>query len=417
MNELLLETQLDDEQRSYAEQVGSSSEHMLAIINDILDISTIETGRLELDDVEFDLRDAVEQACAPAALEARAKSIELDVEIGTEVPQQVIGDVSRLRQVLMNLVSNAAKFTDAGSVKVRLRRVTDGSSDDIRFEISDSGIGIDPLELERMFEPFTQADVSTTRTYGGNGLGLAIAKELVELMGGTIGAESEPGAGSTFWFELTLPQGPASADTPPRGPAAHSVHASVDLAARPAQRSVESADVEDRRVDPDAALVLVVEDSPVNRIVAGGVLERSGFRAHLVDDALEALQALAGQRYDAVLMDCQMPGMDGYEATRELRRRESGTERHTPVIAMTAHAMTGDRARCLDAGMDDYVTKPVSSKGLVEVLRRWVPAKRADDPTHDGPRRGEPAHDEPPPGQPTHDELRDGARHALNGVG
>jgi signal transduction histidine kinase/CheY-like chemotaxis protein len=367
MNEMLLETALDEEQRGYAEQVSRSSEHMLAIINDILDISTIETGRLELDRVDFDLRDAIEQACAPAAVEARAKGVELTLELGAGIPDHVSGDGSRLRQVLMNLVSNAVKFTAAGSVRVRLLEAQ-GREHGIRFEISDSGIGIDPDVLEHMFEPFTQADVSTTRVYGGNGLGLAIAKELVELMGGAIGAESEPGRGSTFWFELSLaPVAAAAGSSEPAQATAQDQSVGEETGAAPAP-------VETRGGDGDhgGGLVLVVEDSPVNRIVAGGLLERAGFRVHLVEDAAAALEALAVRAYDAVLMDCQMPGMDGYEATAELRRREGADDRHTPVIAMTAHAMPGDRERCLAAGMDDYVSKPIRAQILVEVLARWI---------------------------------------------
>ncbi|MGA3362691.1 MAG: ATP-binding protein [Solirubrobacteraceae bacterium] len=357
MNDLLLTTPLNSEQRSYAEQVSRSSEHMLAIINDILDISTIETGRLELDRVDFDLRDAVQQACAPAAIEAGAKGIELTIDVGTDLPGRVSADGSRLRQVLMNLVSNAVKFTTAGSVAVRLRALADQGPDSVRFEVTDTGIGIDPEQLERMFEPFTQADVSTTRVYGGNGLGLAIAKELIELMGGAIGAESTPQVGSRFWFELPLPPAPESVEATQGGVAVQSTA--------------------DARGDLEAPIVLVVEDSAVNRMVAGHVLERAGFRAHLVDDALQALDAIDIQHFDAILMDCQMPGMDGYEATRELRRRESASERHTPVIAMTAHAMAGDRERCLQAGMDDYIAKPVRSQALVEMLQRWVPDSRS----------------------------------------
>ncbi len=350
MNELLLQTNLDAEQRAYAEQVEQSGEHMLAIINDILDISKIETGRLELDVAEFDLHETIERACVPAGLEAQAKGVALEIDIDPEAPLRVRGDGARLRQVLMNLVGNAVKFTAEGSVAIRVRRRPASSRDAILVEIIDSGMGIEPLSLQRMFEPFVQADVSTTREYGGNGLGLAIAKELVELMEGTIGAESEPGRGSRFWFELALPQVAATSTRPDR------------------KRIVRRGE---RRDDPTAALVLVVEDSPVNRLVAVHVLERSGFRAHVVNDGREALQALSTQRYDAVLMDCQMPDIDGYEATKELRRRETGS-RHTPVIAMTAHAMTGDRERCLAAGMDDYIAKPVRSQTLVEVLRRWI---------------------------------------------
>ena len=351
MNELLLQTQLTSEQRAYAEQVEQSGEHMLAIINDILDISKIETGHLDLEIAEFDLHELVERACVPAVLEAQAKGVQLDVQIDPLAPVRVRGDSARARQVLINLVGNAVKFTAQGSIAVRVRRRDDG--DNVLIEIVDSGIGIEAERLEHMFEPFVQADVSTTREYGGNGLGLAIAKELVELMGGKIGASSKPGRGSAFWFELPLPE----------------VAEAVVPTAR--QRVVY---LSERRADPAAALVLVVEDSPVNRLVAVHVLERCGFRAHVVNDGREALEALATQRYDAVLMDCQMPDIDGYEATRELRRREDGTGRHTPVIAMTAHAMTGDRERCLEAGMDDYLAKPVRSQALNDVLRRWIAA-------------------------------------------
>jgi signal transduction histidine kinase/ActR/RegA family two-component response regulator len=359
MNELLLQTQLDDEQRGYAEQVERSGEQMLAIINDILDISKIETGHLELDVVEFDLHELIEQGCAPADLEATAKGLQFDLQVDPRVPRRVRGDGPRLRQVVLNLAFNAVKFTAGGSVVVRVAHSPSRDADAIRFEVIDTGIGIDPQILERMFEPFMQADVSTTRRYGGNGLGLAIAKELVERMGGTIGAESEPGRGSTFWFELALPQGAAS----------------VVSLLRERDKHVSA-----RHPAATGGLVLVVEDSPVNRVVAGRVLERCGFTAHVVNDGREALQALAARSYDAVLMDCQMPEMDGYEATKELRRRESGI-RHTPVIAMTAHAMTGDRERCLASGMDDYLTKPVRSQMLAEVLRRWIDA--ADAPAAD----------------------------------
>jgi len=350
MTELLLQTPLNDEQRTYAEQVEQSGEHMLTIINDILDISQIETGRVELEVGEFDLLEAVERACVPGGLEAQARGVALEIEVDSQVSRRVRGDGVRVRQVLMNLVSNAVKFTAEGSVRVRVMPRLEPTVSGVRLEVVDTGIGIDPTQLERMFEPFVQADGSTTRKYGGNGLGLSIAKELVELMGGLIGAESEPGRGSTFWFELPLQRASSSAGQTGRE---------------------RGATLDERHVDPLAALVLVVEDSPVNRLVTVRVLERCGFRVHVVNDGREALDALSMQTYDAVLMDCQMPELDGYEATRELRRRE-GSGRRTPVIAMTAHAMTGDRERCLDAGMDDYIAKPVRSQALVAVLRRWI---------------------------------------------
>jgi signal transduction histidine kinase/ActR/RegA family two-component response regulator len=353
MNELLLGTDLTEEQRGFAKQVEQSGEHMLAIINDILDIAKIETGHLQLEVAEFDLQELLDRSCVPPRLEAQSKGVDVEIHIDPLAPRRVRGDSARVRQVLLNLVGNAVKFTAQGAVAVRVRRAA-GSRDGVLIEIVDSGIGIDPDVLERMFDPFVQADVSTTREYGGNGLGLAIAKELVELMGGQIGATSEVGRGSTFWFELPLPE----------------VIETVRVSSERERVNHLSA----RRIDPDAALVLVVEDSPVNRLVAVHVLERCGFRVHVVNDGREALQALSTQRYDAVLMDCQMPDIDGYEATRELRRREDGTGRHTPVVAMTAHAMTGDRERCLEAGMDDYIAKPVRSQTLNDTLRRVIDA-------------------------------------------
>jgi signal transduction histidine kinase/FixJ family two-component response regulator len=358
MNELLLGTSLDAEQRAYAQQVEQSGQDMLTIINDILDISKIETGKIELEIEEFDLHWTIERACVPAALEARSRAVELDIQIDPRAPQRVRGDGARIRQILMNLVGNAVKFTVEGSVVVRVSRRDDGAAESVLIEVIDTGIGIEPDLLARMFEPFVQADASTTRRFGGNGLGLAIAKELVDLMDGAIGAESEPGRGSRFWVELPLPEASANPLQIARDRVVH---------------------LADRRAEPGARLVLVVEDSPVNRLVAVRVLERAGFRAHVVNDGREALQALSTQRYDAVLMDCQMPDIDGYEATRELRRRE-GTGRHTPVIAMTAHAMTGDRERCIAAGMDDYITKPVRSQTLTDMLERWVGAAAGPAP-------------------------------------
>ena len=358
MNELLLDTDLTAEQREYAEQAARSSEQMMSIISDILDVSKIETGQLDLNVTDFVLHDTVEQPCAIASLDANAKGIELQLEMDPRVARTVRGDSGRLRQVLLNLVGNAIKFTDAGTVTVRVN-ATPGRDDTtaIRCEVADTGIGIDPQTLDRMFEPFTQADTSTTRKYGGTGLGLAIARELIDLMGGTIGAESQPGHGSTFWFELDL-NAPLASDGAPASP-----------------RVVNSSA---RGWAPTTPLVLVAEDSPVNQIVAVRALERCGCRAHVVGNGRQALHALSTGCYDAVLMDCQMPEMDGYEATIQLRQRE-GTARHTPVIAMTAHAMKDDHEKCLAAGMDDYISKPMRLQVLADTLRRWVPL-HTDDP-------------------------------------
>ncbi len=350
MNELLLDTQLSGEQRDYAEQVARSGEQMLALINDILDVSKIEAGQLELDVGDFDLHDTIAQACAVAAVQATGKGLRFELAIADEVPRGARGDARRVRQVLLNLVSNAVKFTAEGSVTVRASVSRPSAGIElVRLEVADTGIGIDPAVLGQMFEPFTQADASTTRNYGGTGLGLAIVRELVELMGGSVGCESEPGAGSTFFFELPLGSG-ARHRRARRPPVV--APAPAPPWARP-------------------PLVLVVEDSPVNQVVAVRTLERCGFEAEAVPDGQQALLALSLRGYDAVLMDCQMSGMDGYETTAELRRREAGASR-TPVIAMTALAMAGDIERCLAAGMDDYVSKPIRREELVATLQRWI---------------------------------------------
>jgi two-component system sensor histidine kinase/response regulator len=356
MTELLLDMDLTDGQRECAEQIARSGEQMLAIINDILDISKIETGHLELDINDFDLHETIDGTCSFAGAQARAKGLRLEVQIGSDVPRRVRGDGRRLHQVVLNLVSNAIKFTSTGGVSVRVSVLPTAGEDGamVRVAVADSGIGIDPSNLQRMFEPFTQADVSTTRLYGGTGLGLAIARELVELMGGTITADSELGVGSTFSFELVL--APAHA-----GDEALPARAAGVLAAAPADWA-------------SAPLVLVAEDSQVNQIVAARTLERCGCRVDVVGDGRAALEALAKQHYDAVLMDCEMPDMDGYQATAELRRRERDADGHTPVIAMTAQAMDGDRERCIDAGMDDFISKPMRHQDLADTLRRWIPS-------------------------------------------
>jgi PAS domain S-box-containing protein len=354
MTELLLDMGLTEPQRECAEQVTRSGEQMLSLINDILDISKIETGHLELELGDFDLDETVKETCSVAGALARSKGLRLDLEIDPGVPRRVRGDGRRLGQILLNLVSNAVKFTATGTIKVRVSaKPGQHARTAIRVEVADTGIGMDPANLGRMFEPFTQADVSTTRQYGGTGLGLAIARELVELMGGTIGAESAPGHGSTFWFEVVLSSALASATLP-------AATAETNVASGPVWLS--------------SPLVLVAEDSQINQIVAARSLERCGCRVEVVGDGREALNALEGRRYDAVLMNCQMPDMDGYQATAELRRREAG-DRRTPVIAMTAHAMDGDRKRCLDAGMDDYVSKPMRHTALVAALMRWIPSE------------------------------------------
>jgi len=398
MTDLLLDTSLTTEQRDYAEVVRSSGEALLTIIEDVLDFSKIEAGKLELEHRDFDVREVVHGVCDLIGHRARDKGVELTCTVAEEVPGQASGDAGRLRQVVTNLVANAVKFTDRGNVSVEAL-LTQLTSDEIvlRVTVSDTGIGISAQTLERLFEPFSQADASTTRRHGGTGLGLSIVKQLVALMGGTVEARSEVDQGSTFSFSARL--GPAT-DAPselaasPRHPAqAIEVAERVtpaptngnDPAAemapvatngkRPATEATatlpeESSPSLDETGVP-LARVLVAEDNPVNQAVAVKMLERAGVSADVAHDGRQAVEMLAGSNYSAVFMDCQMPRLDGYGATAEIRRLE-GSERDTPIIAMTAHAMKGDRERCLEAGMDDYLAKPVRPAQLRSMIERWV---------------------------------------------
>ena len=352
ITEILLETNLDDEQRALAEQLAGSGEHMMRVINDILDLSKIEAGAMELDVTDFDIGDTVEQACAAARFAAESKGVALELRVAAQVPRRVRGDDRRVRQILLNLVSNSIKFTAEGSVTVNVSaEPLDDGRTHVTIAVADTGLGIDAGTLERMFEPFTQADASTSRQHGGTGLGLTIARQLAALMGGTISAESELGRGSTFRFKIDL----AVAREAGRAAAPDATENTPPSWSKPPR-------------------VLVAEDDPVNQTVIARSLERAGCRADIVSDGKQALRALSKRHYDLVLMDCQMPVMDGYEATRALRRRESGGH-HTPVIAMTAHAMEGAAEDCLQAGMDDYLSKPLRRAILNEALRHWIPSQ------------------------------------------
>jgi signal transduction histidine kinase/ActR/RegA family two-component response regulator len=355
ITEILRETKLDDEQRELVQQLALSGEHMMSVINDILDLSKIEAGRIELDITDFDLRDTVEQVCAAVRFTAEAKGLAFEVQFAEDLPSRVGGDDRRVRQILLNLVTNAVKFTANGSVTVEVSAELRGErSAQIRLAVADTGIGIDAVALERMFDPFTQGDVSKTHSYGGTGLGLTIARQLAALMGGAVGAESEPDRGSTFWVELDLP-------------------VVADAGASYSQRGAAHVALPEWSTPPR---VLVADDNAVNQFVVVRVLERCGCDADVVSDGKQALEALAQRSYDAVLMDCEMPVLDGYQTTLELRRREDGA-RHTPVIAMTAHAMEGAAEECRQAGMDDYLSKPLQREQLETALARWIPQQSA----------------------------------------
>lgn len=496
MTDLLLDTDLTPEQREYAETVRSSAEALLTVINEILDFSKIEAGKVELETLDFDLRTVVEEVADLLAPRAHAKGLELSTLVGPGVPLRVRGDAGRVRQVLVNLVGNAVKFTEKGEIVVRVSPVEECDEElVVRFSVTDTGIGIAPALHGRLFQSFSQTDSSTTRRYGGTGLGLAISKQLAELMGGGVGVDSDVGRGSTFWFTARLRKGTSHAEVQsraesaaatslrglrvlvvddnatnrtileqklrslamraesvPSGPAALALLRSaadegdsfaialLDLR-MPGMDGIElaraikddpviagvrlvmltssagrgdGARAREARVDGfltkpvrvsalsdglamvmglvedlarpspfvtrysvaetearTKAHILVVDDNTVNQKVAARQLEALGHRVDVAASGREALDAHARIPYAAVLMDCQMPEMDGYQATMEIRRRE-GSMRRTPIIAMTAGAMKSDREKALAAGMDDYISKPVRTGALAAVVDRWV---------------------------------------------
>ena len=494
---LLLDTELDEDQRHYAETVRHSGESLLNLLNDILDFSKIEAGGVELEMLDFDLRALLDDFATMPALRAHEKGLEFICAASPDVPAYLVGDPGRLRQVLLNLAGNAMKFTHEGEISVRAALAAETRTDVlVRFSVKDTGIGIAPEKQARMFEKFTQADASTTRRYGGTGLGLAISKRLVELMGGEIGLNSEEGRGSEFWFTVRLarqaesdhPAVPAAElrgahvlvvddnatnrevlsaqlhawgarpDEATDGPSALLALARARDAGDPFAAAILDMQMPDmdgtdvaRAIKADETLkdtrlvlltslgqrgdarqmeeigfsaylmkparqsdlfdslsailagspvgraarrivtrhavremrrgalrILLAEDNVTNQQVALGILRKLGLRADAVADGVEAVRSLETIPYDLVLMDVQMPEMDGFEATGRIRDPGSAVLNHAvPIIAMTAHAMQGDRERCLEAGMDDYVTKPISPEALAEALDRWLPREEA----------------------------------------
>jgi PAS domain S-box-containing protein len=481
MLDLLFDTSLDADQLKFVRTARSSAEALLTIINDLLDLSSIEAGKARIESVDFNLQDVIEESVELLAERAQAKGLEVISLIEDKVPRFVRGDPGRVRQILINLVGNAIKFTRKGEVAVRVKRKRGRDSRAaVRFEVSDTGPGIAKEALPLLFKPFSQADETISRKFGGTGLGLAICKQIVDLMGGEIGVKSEEGRGSAFWFKLPFEEKESPVEAEPKLPTARlmvveanaalrrtiqyhverlglrcklaaSSNAALASLRREAARgdrfdlaiiSARLSDTEElaRAIRGDKTIagtrlvlmkplgwrsemdvsqfdshlmkpvrlsrlvaclsetltgsprpipdetggrrqpqvrrgnrVLIVEDNPVNQEVVLLQLERLGYRVDVVGNGAEALKALEGSDYDLVLMDCQMPEMDGYQATRELRRRE-GQKRHTIVIAMTANALQGDREMCLEAGMDDYVTKPLTQEELAATFSRWIAA-------------------------------------------
>jgi len=359
MTGLALDTELAPEQREYLTMVKSSADSLLAVLNDVLDFSKIERQRLELEEVPFSVRDDLADLIKPLALRAEQKGVELVCHLRPDVPSVVVGDPTRLRQVLVNLISNAIKFTERGQILVQMdMESADADGVVLHGAVTDSGIGV-PLDKQRtIFDPFRQADQSITRQFGGTGLGLAISSSLVNMMGGRMWLESQPGEGSTFHFTVKVGVSDAGAAR---------VSGTATRVRPPLPRPMLPAEPPLRRLD-----VLLAEDNLVNQRLAGAILQRRGHRVTIAANGREALDVLERARVDLVLMDVQMPVMSGLEATAEIRRRERGGGTRLRIIAMTAHAMKADRARCLDAGMDDYMAKPLEPARLIEMVESGI---------------------------------------------
>jgi signal transduction histidine kinase/CheY-like chemotaxis protein len=337
--EILAQTELSAEQRQLMEVMKESAESLVRIVNDIFDFSRMEAGSVALAPVEFDLRALVEGAAEFFQPRALSKGLVLRPAIFANVPRMIVGDPAHIRQVLVNLLDNAVKFTAEGEVCIEVSLTGDGAEQrGLLFRIIDTGIGVQPRLMDRIFRPFAQGDSSTTRRYGGTGLGLAISHRLVALMGGAIDVESRPDGGSIFWFVLPLRE------------------AAPAVAAAPGEP------------------VLIVDDNPVNQIVAARAVNKLGYMAEVVSGGEAALEAIHRAEFAAVLMDCQMPNLDGYQTTEQIRTWEAqtGSRRRTPIIAMTANAIEGDPERCRAAGMDDYLAKPLRLATLSATLQTWT---------------------------------------------
>ncbi len=353
--DLLLEESLTESQRESVNMIMSSGQTLLDLINDILDLSKIEAGRMEVEKIAIPITLLLEETVSIIEHRAKEKGLDISAEVDTEVPAAVIGDPAKIRQVLLNLLGNAAKFTDRGQITVSLSctRSTDEEHNCVlRFEVSDTGVGIPADKQSIIFDAFTQADGSTTRKYGGTGLGLTISKQLVELMGGEIGLDSAVGTGTTFYF--TVP--------------AKITRDSRSLAEEKAPPAAEESD---EPASSKASKILLVEDNLINQNLVVRVLKKHGHPVTVASDGLQALAALEKESFDLILMDVQMPDMDGFEATRAIRYKEKKMGNHIPIIAMTAHAMKGDRDRCIQAGMDDYVSKPIQLDALLSLIKKW----------------------------------------------
>ncbi len=354
MSDFLSGTELSQKQNEYLRIIKSSSDSLLQLINDILDFSKIEAGRIEQENIDFDIREMLNDAVKTLYFKASEKGLNMFLNVDENLPQIVVGDPTKIRQVLLNLISNAMKFTAQGSIDVKTVLINmTKSTVKIKFDIIDTGIGITSEGIKKLFKSFSQVDASTTRTYGGTGLGLAISKRLSELMGGEIGVISEPGKGSDFWFTVVLKR---------------SYLTQIDK--KPSKIIKTTGE---KKAAKQSLKILLAEDNIVNQKVATLHLERLGHVVEVAEDGKEAYKKFLSGNFDIVLMDVQMPVMDGFESTRRIRKFENQQNilGKIPIIAMTANAMKGDREKCLDAGMDDYISKPFISESLHNVLNKY----------------------------------------------
>jgi len=354
MTELALLTRLNDEQREFLETIHTSAESLLGLLNDILDFSKMEAGRMEVHAAPFRLRLHLDKLLRPLKHRAIEKGVDLEWEIDADVPDSLLGDAGRLRQILINLVGNALKFTDEGSVDLRVS-LRGGQKGRLRllFVITDTGIGMDLSRADEVFEPFKQLDASMTRKQGGTGLGVSISEKLVALMGGRLYVGSIPGEGSTFGFCIELEHGP-------------------EVSLSEEELLEDSSRAQEFQLTAHSYRCLVVEDNPVNQKLVLKMLALAGHTAEVAATGVEAVELATTQSFDVILMDVQMPGMDGLEATGAIRERERGSDAHVPILAMTAHAMPGDRERCLRAGMDGYLSKPVRVSDLLRAVDHFA---------------------------------------------
>ncbi|MCC6759009.1 MAG: PAS domain S-box protein, partial [Candidatus Omnitrophica bacterium] len=356
--DLTLDTQLTPEQRDNITTIKNAGDILLSLLNDILDLSRVEAGKIQLENIELSLANIIQSVCKGLDVLARNKKIELVHDVDPAIPATLIGDPVRIRQILVNLINNAIKFTFQGQIVtgVKLVQAVDGIYE-LQFSVKDQGVGIPKDKLETIFEAFTQADASTTRRFGGTGLGLAISKRLVEMMGGRIWVESEEFQGSTFIFTAKFRAGEKPVAVEPEVKPLPAPGGDQPVAAAPVGKVIR---------------ILLAEDNLVNQKIAAKMLEKKGWSVKGAENGKQVLEYLEQEKFDVILMDAQMPVLDGFEATRLIREAEKKSGKHIPIVALTAHAMAGDRQKCLDAGMDGYVSKPIDRQKLYEAVENVV---------------------------------------------